>query len=130
MRLPSNVILAGLYKSKWQDSVQLQTVLASYDQETVRNSRQTSYLRLKASVKLHTDQMMRTRNFRVPSEVLECEQSPRVKKERKPTLRGKCESLFSGRHMDNVFKEDSCSFSHDTIASGNSGAWISTNRKI
>ena len=33
------------------------------------------------------------------------DQSPRVKKERKPTLRGKWESVFSGRHMDNVPKE-------------------------
>ena len=33
------------------------------------------------------------------------DQSPRVKKERKPTLRGKWESAFTGRHMDNVPKE-------------------------
>ena len=33
------------------------------------------------------------------------DQSPRVKKERKPTLRGKCDSVFSGRHMDNVPKD-------------------------
>ena len=33
------------------------------------------------------------------------DQSPRVKKERKPTLRGKWESGFSGRHTDNVPKE-------------------------
>ena len=35
--VPSDVILEGLYKSELQDSVQLQTVLAFYDQETVRN---------------------------------------------------------------------------------------------
>ena len=61
--MPSDVILEGLNKSKLQDSVQLQTVLALCDQETGRNNGQTSYLRLKASVKLHTDQMIRTRNF-------------------------------------------------------------------
>ena len=33
------------------------------------------------------------------------DQLPRVKKERKPTLRGKWESVSSGRHMDNVPKE-------------------------
>ena len=33
------------------------------------------------------------------------DQSPRVKKERKPTLRGKWESVFSGRHMNNVPQE-------------------------
>ena len=53
--MPSDVILEGLYKSKLQDSVHLQTVLALYDQETVRNNGQTSYLRLKTSVKLHID---------------------------------------------------------------------------
>ena len=33
------------------------------------------------------------------------DQSPRVKKERKPAERGEWESVFSGRHMDNVPKE-------------------------
>ena len=47
-----DVILGGLHKTKSQDAVQLRTVLALYDQETVRNNRQTSYLRLKTSVKL------------------------------------------------------------------------------
>ena len=63
--MPSEVILEGSYKPKLQDSAQLQTVLVLYDQETVRNNGQTSYLRLKTSVKLQIDQMMRTRNFRV-----------------------------------------------------------------
>ena len=69
--MPPDVILEGLYKSKLQDSVQLQTVLAFYDQETVRNNGQTSNLRLNTSVKLHIDQMKRTRNFRVRDEVVE-----------------------------------------------------------
>ena len=53
--MPSDVILEGLYKSNLQDSVQLQTVLALYDPETVRNNEQTSHLRLRTSVKLHLD---------------------------------------------------------------------------
>ena len=69
--IPTNVILEGLYKSKLQDSVQHQTILALYDQETVRNNEHTTYLRLKTSVKLHFDQTMRTRNFRVWTEVVE-----------------------------------------------------------
>ena len=64
-KMPPDVILGGLNKSKSQDSVQLQTVLALYDRETVRKNGQTSFLRLTTSVKLHIDQMMRTRNFRV-----------------------------------------------------------------
>ena len=54
-----------------QDSVQLQTVLALYDQETVRNNEQTSYSRLKTSVRFHIDQMMRFRNFGFLDEVVE-----------------------------------------------------------
>ena len=33
------------------------------------------------------------------------DQLPRVKKETKPTLRGKWDSVFSGQHTDNVRKE-------------------------
>ena len=44
--MPSDVILEGLYKSKLQDSVQLQTVLALYDQETVRNNRTTEFFKI------------------------------------------------------------------------------------
>ena len=44
LEMPSDVILEGLYKSEFQDSVQLQTVLALYDQETVRNNGQLCYL--------------------------------------------------------------------------------------
>ena len=63
--------MGGLYQSKLQDSVQLQTVLALYDQETVRNIGQPSYQTFKASVRLHIDETMRTRNFRVRSETVE-----------------------------------------------------------
>ena len=41
--MPSDVILEGLYKSKLQDSVQLQTVLALYDQETARSKGKPNY---------------------------------------------------------------------------------------
>ena len=42
--IPTEMILEGLYKSKLQDSVQLQTVLALYDQETVRNNVTIEYI--------------------------------------------------------------------------------------
>ena len=103
--MPSDGILEGLYKSKLQNSV-LRTVMTLYDQESARNNGTPNYQQLKTSVKLHTDQMMRTRNFKVRNDVVERGPvTPRVKKERKPTLRGKWESVFSGRHMDNVRKE-------------------------
>ena len=48
----SDVILEGLIvQVKLQDSVQVQTVLALYDRETIRNNGQIGYLRLKTSVK-------------------------------------------------------------------------------
>ena len=73
------VLEGGLYKSKLQDSVQLHTVFALYDQETIPKNGQPSYHRLKASVRLHIDQMMRTRNFRALNEIVE-EQLPKVAK--------------------------------------------------
>ena len=69
--MPSDMILEGLYKSKLQNSDQLQTVLALYDQETAGNKRKPNYSQLKTAVKLHIDQMMRTRNFMVRSDVVE-----------------------------------------------------------
>ena len=87
--MPSDVIVEGLHKSKLQDSVQLQTVLAWYDQESVRNNGEPSCLRLKTSVKLHVDQMMRTRNFRVRNQVVERggERSSDQESKRKESLR-------------------------------------------
>ena len=51
--MPSSMILEGLYKSKLQNSAQLQTVLALYDKETARNNGKPNYSRLKTAVKLH-----------------------------------------------------------------------------
>ena len=64
------MILEGLYKSKLENSVQLQTVMALYDQETAGN-KEPNYHQLKTAVRLHVDQMMNTRNFRVRSDVVE-----------------------------------------------------------
>ena len=46
-----------------------------------------------------------TRNFRVRSDVVERGSVTKSQKERKLALRGKFESVFSGRHMDSVPKE-------------------------
>ena len=48
----TEMILEGLYKSKFQESAQLQTVLALYDQEPVRNGGQPNYQRFKMCVKI------------------------------------------------------------------------------
>ena len=102
--MPSDVILEGLYKLKLQDSVQLQTVLALYDQVTVRNNGQTSYLRLKTSVKLHIDQMMRTRNFRVQNEVVDRGSVTKSQKRKESRRREESERVFSVESTWTMFK--------------------------
>ena len=68
--MPSDVIQEGLYESKIKNSVQLQTVMALYDQETAK-TKEPNHHKSKTAVKLHIDQMMRTRNFRVQNNVVE-----------------------------------------------------------
>ena len=51
--------------------------------------------------------MMRTRNFRVRSEIVERERGAATnsqKRKRKPTLKGKGEHTISGQQKDNVLK--------------------------
>ena len=69
IEMPSDVILEGLYKSKLGNYVRLRTVMALYDQETMRTKEPNH--QLKTAVKLHIDHMMRTRNIRVQSDVVE-----------------------------------------------------------
>ena len=116
--MPSNVILKGLYKSELQDSVQLQTVLALYDQETIRNNGQTSCLRLKTSVKLHVDQMMRTRNFRVRNDVVERGAHTKSSKGKKAYVERKVGEYFQWKAHGDCSKGYSRSFSHDKLVQG------------
>ena len=51
-----------------RDSVRLQTVLALYEQENVRNNEQPGYSRVKTSMTRHIDQLVRTRNFKARNE--------------------------------------------------------------
>ena len=69
--IPAETVLEGLYKSKIRDSVQLQTVLAMYEQATDRDRAMPSNQRLKAMVRRHIDQMVRTRNFKARNERIE-----------------------------------------------------------
>ena len=116
--MPSDVILEGLYMSELQDFVQLQTVLALYDQETVGNNGQTCYLRLKTSVKLHFDQMMENSKLQSPERSSGKRDSHQVKNATNATLRGKWGECFQWRAHGHCSKRYSCSFSHDTTASG------------
>ena len=69
--MPSDAILEGLYKSKLQNSFQLQTVMALYDHDVPRNNGEPNYQRQKTAVKLQIDQMMRTRTPRARNDVAE-----------------------------------------------------------
>ena len=64
------MVLEGFYKSKLQDSVQLQTVLALYEHQKIRHNEQPSCSRLKTSARRHIGQTMRTRNDRARNEIV------------------------------------------------------------
>ena len=53
IEIPTELILDGFYKSKLQESVQLQPALAMCEQENIRNNEQPSYSRLKTAVRRH-----------------------------------------------------------------------------
>ena len=113
-KMPSDVILEGLYKSKIQDSVQLRLSWLLYDQETDRNNGQTSYLRLKTAVKLHIDQMMSTLNFRVRSDVVERGSVTKSQKGKTADVERKVGECFQWKAHGQCSKGDS-------RAPGNSG---------
>ena len=106
----SDAILEGLYKSKLQNSVQLQTVMALYDQEVARNNGESSYQQLKNAMKLHLDQMMRNRNFRVRSDV---EQGSVTKSQEgnKANVEKKVGECFQWKAQGQCSRGDYCSFS-------------------
>ena len=98
--IPAEMSLEESYKSNVQYSVQLQTVLTLYDQETIQNNDQPSYSK--------TEDISEIIYFKIKRWELETsesgtklwreEQLPRVNKERKPTLRGKWENTFCGEN--------------------------------
>ena len=114
--MPSDMILEGLYKSKLQNSAQLQTVLALYDQETARNKEKPNYSQVKTTVKLHIGQMMRTRNFRVRSVT-------KSQKGKKAYVERKVEECFQWKaHGQCVQKETHVVSVMTDKAPGNSGS--------
>ena len=102
--MPSDMILERLYKSKLENSVQHQTVMALYDQEVARNNLTPNYQQDSCKTSYWSDD----ENSKLQSLERCCGKESshqESKKEGKLTLRGKWESVFSGRHMDNVPKE-------------------------
>ena len=118
--MPSDASLEGLYKSKLQNSVQLQIVMAvvwsrsctkqwNSERSAVKNCNETSYWSDDEKSKtLESETMMRDED-----------QSPKVKKETKAYVEKKEEECFQWKAHGQCSKRDSCSFNHDLLASGN-----------
>ena len=68
---PSDKVLEGLYISKLQDSSQVQTIMALYNQEILREGGKRDYHRLRMCVKLHVEQAPRSKKIRIQSEITE-----------------------------------------------------------
>ena len=108
---------------KLQESVQLQTLLALYEQETVRNNGQTSYVihdsrRLKYFILIRWWEL---EILRVLSDVVERGSVTKSRKRKKAYAEIKVWECFQWKAHGQYSKGDSCGFSHDTTASGNSG---------
>ena len=67
--LPKDSILESLYKMRIPESDQLRTVW--YEQEINQDRSKPNYQKLKTMVRRHTDQMIRTRTFKVRNERIE-----------------------------------------------------------
>ena len=115
----SDKVLEGLQKSKLNDSVQLQTVLALYDPETVRNKKQTSYSRFKTSLRLCFDQKMRSRNLKARNDMIHGGVVTRSRKDNKANVERKVRDCWQWQATGQCSKGDSCGFHHGVRASGN-----------
>ena len=93
-------------------------MLALYDPETVRNKKQTSYSRLKTSVRLFFDQKMRSRNLKARNDMIQGVVT-RSRKENKANVERKVGDCWQWQATGQCSKGDSCGFHHGVRASGN-----------
>ena len=103
--LPSDKVSEGLYVSKLQDSSQVQTILALYNQEILRGGGQRDYHRLRMCVKLHFEQAQK--KWKSQDSEPDYRACGRQLKERDkiPSPSGRQESALSARKMVLVQKE-------------------------
>ena len=92
-------------------------MLALYDPETVRNKKQTSYSRLKTSVRLFYDQKMRSRNLKARNVMIHGVVT-RSRKEIKANVERKVGDCWQWQATGQCSKGDSCGFHHGIRASG------------
>ena len=108
--IPKETVLESSYKMKIRESVQLQTVLAMYDQEIDRDRAMPNFQRWKIMVRRYIDQTIRTRNFRARNESIET--GVLVKSQHGSALKGEWEKCYQWKAHGHSSREDSCSFSH------------------
>ena len=118
--IPLDMIFEGLYNSELQASAQLQTMLVLYDQETIRNNGQPSFTKLKTSVSLHIDQMMRNENFKIRNEIVERGAKTKSYKGKNANVERKVGVCYQWRANWQCSKGESCGFRHGQ-ALGNIG---------
>ena len=94
-------------------------MLALYDPETVRNKKQTSYSRLKTSVRLFFDQKMRSRNLKARNDMIHGGVVTRSRKDNKANVERKVRDCWQWQATGQCSKGDSCGFHHGVRASGN-----------
>ena len=94
-------------------------MLALYDPETVRNGGQTSYSRLKTSVRLFYDQKMRSRNLKARNDMIHGGVVTRSRKENRANVERKVGDCWQWQATGQCSKGDSCGFHHGVRASGN-----------
>ena len=93
-------------------------MLALYDPETVRNKKETSYSRLKTSVRLFFDQKMRSRNLKARNDMIQGVVT-RSRKENKANVERKVGDCWQWQATGQCSEGDSCGFHHGVRASGN-----------
>ena len=94
-------------------------MLALYDPETVRNKKQTSYSRLKTSVRLFFDQKMRSRNLKAQNDMIHGGEVTRSRKDNKANVERKVGDCWQWQATGQSSKGDSCGFHHGVRACGN-----------
>ena len=94
-------------------------MLALNDPETVRNGGQTSYSRLKTSVRLYIDQKMRSRNLKARNDMIHGGVMTRSRKDNKANVERKVGDCWQWQATGQCSEGDSCGFHHGVRASGN-----------
>ena len=101
--LPTDSILETLYNMPTRGSVQLQTVLAMYEQEVHQDRSRPNYQNLKTMVRRHSDQKIRTRNSKSGTKELQ-QADQDLERIKMSALKGSKEAI-NGKQKDSDQKE-------------------------